>query len=384
MTMTQRNQVDSCPLNPKEGAPLDLDSNVSGPTRTPNEPQAGSAAAKRATRLVETARTLLALGNEPAACDALEEATRLGRAEAAFAAAVLLLSGDRADPPRGLELLRFAAARGSKEATVMLGEILWSTEGSRQEGVELLRAAAEAGEAEALYVLGLACFRGQGVEKDLAAARELQLAAAMRGLPDAQFELSLLLALGLGGEVDAEGARRWEAKAAKAGHPRACLNRGARLANGKRPDWGKVAYWYARAAAAGNAEAAARLSRMTDQEKTSENVMTGGSAEKMTSSVKRDAPQQKRRSAAELGKRLEEAPSESNPPSKPPALVPGVSVAAPQINAAAAPPAPKRDAEVSLRASKVDVEAGLEQGKPTDKRLWRANDSRFSALLSRH
>lgn len=278
-----------------------------------------------------------------------------------------------------------ACQRGSEsQAALLFGKILWSTQGSHREGIELLRVAAEAGEAEALYLLGLACFRGQGVEKNLAAARELQLAAAMRGLPDAQFELSLLLALSLGGEVDAEGARRWEAKAAKAGHPRACLNRGARLANGKRPDWGKVAYWYARAAAAGNAEAAARLGEMTNQPKASENIVKSGSAEEMTSSVKRDAPQQKRRSAAEFGKRLEEAPSESNPPSKPPALVPGVSVAAPQINAATAPPAAKRDAGVSLRASKVDVQAGLKQGKPADKRLWRANDSRFSALLSRH
>jgi TPR repeat protein len=263
--------------------------------------------------------------------------------------------------------------RSESQAALLFGKILWSTQGSHREGIELLRVAAEAGEAEALYVLGLACFRGQGVEKDLAAARELQLAAAMRGLPDAQFELSLLLALGLGGEVDAEGARRWEAKAAKAGHPRACLNRGARLANSKRPDWDKVAYWYARAAAGGNAEAAARLSKMTNQPKAFENIVKSGSAEEMTSSVKRDAPQRKRQSVAELGKRLEETTSESNPPSKPPALVPGGSVTA-----------PKRDAGVSLRASKVDVQAGLEQGKPADKRLWRANDPRFSALLSRH
>jgi localization factor PodJL len=155
------------------------------------------------------------------------------------------------------------------KAALTLAKILWSTQGSEREGVELLSTLAAANDAEALHVLGLACFRGQGVEKDLAVARELQLAAAMRGLPDAQFELSLLLAQGLGGEVDARGARRWEAKAAAAGHPRACLNRGARLANGKRPDWAKVAHWYARAAAAGNAEAATRLRAMTNTESAS-------------------------------------------------------------------------------------------------------------------
>jgi len=118
-----------------------------------------------------------------------------------------------------------------------------------------------------VHVLGLACFRGQGVEKNDVAARQLQLAAAMCDLPDAQFELSLLLAQGIGGPIDARGAARWERKAAEAGHPRACLNRGARLANRKRPDWAKVAHWYARAAAAGNAEAAARLRAMSGAER---------------------------------------------------------------------------------------------------------------------
>jgi TPR repeat protein len=284
-----------------------------------------------------------------------------------------------------IHLEELAYQRGSEsQAALLFGKILWSTQGSHREGIELLRVAAEAGEAEALYVLGLACFRGQGVEKNLAAARELQLAAAMRGLPDAQFELSLLLAQGLGGEVDAEGTRRWEAKAAKAGHPRACLNRGARLANSKRPDWDKVAHWYARAAAAGNAEAAARLSKMTKLLETSENVMKGGTAEDMMSPIEGDVAQHKRHAAGEFAKRSKEAPPESELASKPVALVPEGSAAELQINAAAAPPVPKRDEEVSQRASKADVPRGHEQGKFVDKRRWKANDSRFSALLSQH
>lgn len=134
------------------------------------------------------------------------------------------------------------------------------------EGIELLYAAAQAGDPKALHVLGLACFRGhQGVEQDLVASRDLQLAAATRGLAEAQFELSLLLEQGIGGPQDPDGAARWEAKAAEAGHPRACLNRGARLAHRKRPDWKAVAHWYARAAAAGNAEAAKRLRQLDDE-----------------------------------------------------------------------------------------------------------------------
>jgi len=131
------------------------------------------------------------------------------------------------------------------------------------EGIELLCAAAPSDDAQALHVLGLAFFRGQGVEQDLAASRRLQLAAATRGLADAQFELSLLLDQAIGGRRDRTGAARWEARAAEAGHPRACLNRGARLANRKHPDWKAVAHWYARAAAAGNAEAAKRLRQVS-------------------------------------------------------------------------------------------------------------------------
>jgi TPR repeat protein len=156
-----------------------------------------------------------------------------------------------------------ADAAGDAQTALALGKMLWSSPQQAAEGVQLLCAAAEAGAVEAVHVLGLACFRGQGVETDLAAARELQRAAANCGLPEAQFELSLLLAQGLGGPVDARGARLWEAKAAAAGHPRACLNRGAHLANSKRPDWAAVARWYARAAAGGNEEAAVRLREMT-------------------------------------------------------------------------------------------------------------------------
>ncbi len=178
----------------------------------------------------------------------------------------------------------------SQQDALLLGKILWSTQGSEHEGVELLCAAAEAGDAEALYLLGLACFWGQGVEKAFEAARELQRAAAMRGLPDAQFELSLLLELGIGGEVDAEGARRWEAKAAAAGHPRACLNRGARLANKKRPNWTKVTHWYARAAAAGNAEAADRLRRMTEESEEEERVEAGFAKDARQGDARESAP----------------------------------------------------------------------------------------------
>jgi TPR repeat protein len=264
--MKERYQHGSPPRYGQRGLALQLGADSGRRAPATIEP-AEIATAERVTQLIESARMLPASANEAAARDALEETARLGSVDAAFSAAILLLSGGRQDLARGLELLRLAAGQGLPAAALMLGKILWSTQGTHEEGVEWLRRAASTGEAGALYVLGLAYYRGQGVEKDLSAARELQLAAAMCGLPEAQFELSLLLAQGLGGDVDALGARRWEAKAAKAGHPRACLNRGARLANKRRPDFAKVARWYARAAAAGNAEAATRLFLMTEKQR---------------------------------------------------------------------------------------------------------------------
>src|SRR5450432_2031184 len=91
------------------------------------------------------------------------------------------------------------------KASLLSGQVLWSTQGLSRDGVRQLQAAAQAGEATALHLLGLAHFRGQGVEKDLVEARRLQQEAARLGVAEAQFELSLLLAQGLGGKKDARG-----------------------------------------------------------------------------------------------------------------------------------------------------------------------------------
>ncbi len=186
------------------------------------------------------------------------------RTEAPVEAALRWLRGDGvpADPKRGLTLLRGAAEANDVQAALLLGKILWSTPEQAREGVRWLRVAAEAGQDEAWYVLGLAALRGQGVERDAHAARRLVRRAAEQGLADAQFELSLMLAQGLGGEVDEAGARHWEEQAAQARHPRACLNRAVRAAAQTPPDFRAARRWYIRAAEAGNAEAAARLSHM--------------------------------------------------------------------------------------------------------------------------
>lgn len=177
-----------------------------------------------------------------------------------FTAAVEKLHGG--DPDGGLKMLCIAAKRGEPGAALLLGRIRLATAGAEPEGVRWLSAAADAGELEALHLLGLAHARGHGVKRDLVRARRLQTEAAEHGLVDAQFELSLLLAQGSGGKRDTRGARRWEDKAADAGHARACLNRAARLARKKKPDFAAAMRWYERAVEGGSAEAAARLCRM--------------------------------------------------------------------------------------------------------------------------
>lgn len=191
-------------------------------------------------------------------------AAERGDAEAALTAGAMLVRGDGgdADPAGGLELLRLAAETGARGAALLLGRIRLTTAGAEQDGVRWLRAAADAGEAEALHLLGLAYFGGHGVAQDPVHARRLQTEAAERGVVEAQFELSLLLAQGLGGKRSARAARRWEDAAADAGHPRSCLNRAARFASKKPPDFAAAAHWYQRAADAGSADAAARLCRM--------------------------------------------------------------------------------------------------------------------------
>lgn len=307
-------------------------------------------------------RKLLASGNKSAASDAFEASARLGSDDAAFAAAVVLLNSGQADPARSLELLRFASNQGSSEAALILGKILWSTQGSQQEGVRLLWSAAESGDPEALYVLGLACFRGQGIEKNLAASRELHLAAATCGLPDARFELSLLLEQGIGGPCDRRGAARWEARAAEAGHPRACLNRGARLGNRKRPDWTEVARWYARAAAAGNTEAATRLRKMASMESISDAL---------------DSPHAELADAS-LPTTANDARSEADAPTR---SATTISTESPRPNRDDVAPAPRSDAGTPLGIANRDGQS-LQGTKDADKPTRKRRNARFSTLLA--
>ncbi|MCY1015841.1 tetratricopeptide repeat protein [Pyxidicoccus sp. MSG2] len=122
------------------------------------------------------------------------EAARAGDAQAALEAASMLFEGrgGPVDVPLASELLSGAAERGSVEALLMLGGMLWSIDGHEREGVRWLQEAAEHGAAEALYVLGMACARGRGLPRDLELARRFLEQAASSGVVEARDELARL------------------------------------------------------------------------------------------------------------------------------------------------------------------------------------------------
>ncbi|MBZ4422622.1 tetratricopeptide repeat protein [Myxococcus sp. RHSTA-1-4] len=121
-------------------------------------------------------------------------AARAGDAQAALEAASMLFAGEGGpvDVPLATELLSAAAERGSVEATLMLGGMLWSLDGHEREGVKWLREAARLGAAEAVYVLGMACARGRGMPRDVTLARSLLEHAAQSGIEAARVELDRL------------------------------------------------------------------------------------------------------------------------------------------------------------------------------------------------
>lgn len=90
-------------------------------------------------------------------------------------------------------------------------------QGRRDEGLEALRIAADAGLAPAQYRLAKAYENGEGVERDLARARELTEQAAEAGNCRAMHDAGVFLARGEGAPRDEAGAARWFRAAAERG-----------------------------------------------------------------------------------------------------------------------------------------------------------------------
>jgi TPR repeat protein len=124
----------------------------------------------------------------------LLEKAQGGDLDAALDVSTMLLAGDGGapEPQRACETLQPFADKGSAEAQLMLGGILFTIPGCESEGVAWLRKAAEAGLMEAVYLVGVACARGQGVPADREAARRHLRRAAQGGIAEAVLELEQL------------------------------------------------------------------------------------------------------------------------------------------------------------------------------------------------
>ncbi|MFL6210652.1 MAG: polymorphic toxin type 15 domain-containing protein [Pyrinomonadaceae bacterium] len=114
-----------------------------------------------------------------------------------------------------------------------------------------------------------------------------------------------------------------------------------------------------------------------------EKFMKGGDAGAMKGSLKGNVAQQKQDATGDTATATKQAPNEGGVQAKPVTPIPGEpQPPAPDVNAAEGMPQAKPDADVSLQDSKQDTEAAMKDAEVTPDQLKKANDPRFSAVLS--
>jgi phage-related protein len=114
-----------------------------------------------------------------------------------------------------------------------------------------------------------------------------------------------------------------------------------------------------------------------------ETFMKGGDAPALTSSLKGNVSKQKQDATGDTAKTTKQAPDESSVKAKPVTPIPGEpQPPAPDVPAGDAMPQPKPDAEVSLQDSKQDTDAAMKDAEVTDDQCKKANDPRFSSVLT--
>jgi hypothetical protein len=114
-----------------------------------------------------------------------------------------------------------------------------------------------------------------------------------------------------------------------------------------------------------------------------ENFMKGGSSGQLKGSLKGNVSQKENEAAGDVKTASKETPKEGGVPtkeSKP--IPPEPATAAPAVNAGEGMPAPKSEADVSLQDSKQDADAQMKDAEVTPQQLQKANDPRFSAVLT--
>ncbi len=156
-------------------------------------------------------------------------------------------------------LIRRSAEEGYAKAQVDLAGLYLEgakgVEKNKQLALEWFQKAAEQGNQAARYYAADLLYRGEGVVQDKAKAVKEWRIAAEAGLPEAQYRFSKFL---LSGDAITEQGRKYLETAAEAGHAMAARDLGFLHARGEKGlpfDMKKSAYWYEKAAQAGDAEA---------------------------------------------------------------------------------------------------------------------------------
>ena len=163
----------------------------------------------------------------------LEQAEKMGHAEAGYNLASLYAKGD-------------------------------GVEKNFEKAVAYLRKSAEGGYYPSMTNLGLLYARGQGVEQNYLTARSWWLKAAAGEHPDAMHNLAVIYATGKGVDKDMKEAVKWYRKAANAGYVDSIANLGLIYANGDgvERDFEEARRLWETAAAKGHKVAAQNLEKL--------------------------------------------------------------------------------------------------------------------------
>jgi hypothetical protein len=114
-----------------------------------------------------------------------------------------------------------------------------------------------------------------------------------------------------------------------------------------------------------------------------EKFMKGGSSGELKSSLEGNVSKQTQQAASGVESASKAVPAQGGVPVTEGKPVPAdPSAPPPAVNAAEGMPGPKPDAEVSLQASKDDVNSQMKEAEVTSPQLQKANDPRFSAVLT--
>jgi len=139
--------------------------------------------------------------------------------------------------------------------------------GRTQEGVTLLRRAADRGFAMAQYRLAKLYERGEGVQTDIAVARQWTERAAASGNRRAMHDLGVYFARGEGAPMDEAAAFRWFRQAAELGVADSQYNLGVLYQQGRgvNASASEALFWFLVAARQGDQDAGARATALEAQ-----------------------------------------------------------------------------------------------------------------------